>query len=476
MQCSTCGTPLPAGTGSPFCPNCGNPINPANPTSSITPQQEAYSLNNNAIPSMDFGPLQETSSVSSQAEPASPPVQPYQPQYPQYPQPSQQMYQTQPQRPQPIQQQHMIFGPGSPQVNAQTQTGVPPQQPQFPQPPLQAQQPSTVFGPQQGFLQVGLPPQQPGMFVPGQSYSGWVPPIQQPSGTFGQEQFFSPADIPLQQQPGMYPQGQFAQPMVPPLGQRRHSGLSTGIIVLLVVLVIVIIGGSGIVLYATVILPANRHSQANANPTIQVKTPVAQATTPITTTNPQDLYTQVISQTPTLYDPLTGQDSNNWQDLSTLKSCTFTGGALHLSGSSASCIGESTSFGDFAYQVKVTIIQGTLGGIAFRVDAINQKLYLFGISPDGLYALVYAAGSAGGLANEKLLASANSPAIVTGLNQQNTLTVIARGSSIYLYINKQYVTTLTDSSSTIGAIGMLAGSSAGGTSNVTYSDAQVWTL
>lgn len=264
--------------------------------------------------------------------------------------------------------------------------------------------------------------------------------------------------------------------MVPPLGQRRHSGLSTGIIVLLVVLVIVIIGGSGIVLYATVILPANRHSQANANPTIQVKTPVAQATTPITTTNPQDLYTQVISQTPTLYDPLTGQDSNNWQDLSTLKSCTFTGGALHLSGSSASCIGESTSFGDFAYQVKVTIIQGTLGGIAFRVDAINQKLYLFGISPDGLYALVYAAGSAGGLANEKLLASANSPAIVTGLNQQNTLTVIARGSSIYLYINKQYVTTLTDSSSTIGAIGMLAGSSAGGTSNVTYSDAQVWTL
>ena len=112
MQCSTCGTPLPAGTGSPFCPNCGNPINPANPTSSITPQQEAYSLNNNAIPSMDFGPLQETSSVSSQAEPASPPVQPYQPQYPQYPQPSQQMYQTQPQRPQPIQQQHMISWAG----------------------------------------------------------------------------------------------------------------------------------------------------------------------------------------------------------------------------------------------------------------------------------------------------------------------------------------------------------------------------
>ncbi len=460
MQCSTCGTLLPAGT--PSCPNCGNWMHPANPTSSITPQQGAYGQNNNAIPSMDFGPLQETSSVSSQAVPASPPVQPYQPQYPQ------QMYQPQPQ---PIQQQHMIFGPGSPQVNAQTQTGAAPQQPQYPQYP-QVPQLSTVFEPQQGYSQAGLPPQQPGMFVPGQSYSGTGPPPQQQTGTFGQEHFFSTTDIPHQQQPGMYPQSQFAQPMAPQLDLRRRSSLSTGIIVLLAVLIIAIIGGSGIILYATVILPASRNSQANTSPTTQAKTPLAQATTPITTTNPQDLYTQVISQTPTLNDPLTNQDANNWQDLSTLKSCTFTGGVLHLSGSSTNCIGESTSFSDFAYQVKMTIIQGTLGGIAFRVDAINQKLYLFAINPDGLYALIYAGGNAAGSANEKLLVSASSSAIVTGLNQQNTLTVIARGSSIYLYINKQYVTTLTDSSSTIGAIGMLAGT----TSNVTYSDAQVWTL
>jgi zinc-ribbon domain len=458
MQCSNCGTSLPAGT--PFCPNCGNRINPANPTPSITPQQGVSGLNNNAIPAMDFGPLQETSSVSPQAEPAAPPVQPYQPQ---------QMYQ---QQQQPIQQQHMIFGSGAPQVNPQTQAGVPPQQAQFPQPPpQQAQQPTTVFGPQQGYAQAGPPPQQAGMFLPGQSYSGWVPPTQQPSGTFGREQFFSTTDIPQQQQAGMYPQGQFAQPMAQPPGQRRRSGLSTGIIVLLVVLVIVIIGGSGIVLYATLILPASRNSQTNANPTVRAKTPIAQATTPITTTNPQDLYTQVISQTPTLNDPLTNQDSNNWQDLSTLKSCTFTGGTLHLNGSSASCIGESTNFGDFAYQVEVTIIQGTLGGVVFRVDAINQKLYFFGISPNGLYALIYDGGT-----NQKLLASATSSAIVTGLNQQNMLTVIARGSSLYLYINKQYVSTLTDSSSTIGAIGMLVGNSTGGTSDVTYSNAQVWTL
>ena len=280
----------------------------------------------------------------------------------------------------------------------------------------------------------------------------------------------------MPQQPGMFPQEQFAQPVAELPGQRRRSGPSIGIIILLVVLVIAIIGGGSIVLYTTVLLPAGRHAQTNATPTIQAKTPTPQATTPITTTNPQDLYTQVTSQTPTLNDPLTGQDNNNWQDLSTLKNCTFTGGALHISGASGSCIGEGTSFSNFAYQVKVTIIQGNLGGIAFRVDALDRKLYFFGIDPSGLYAVVYAGAGTSSTGNEKLLASASSSAITTGFNQQNTLMVIARGSSIFFYINSQYVTTITDSSITIGAIGMLAGNSTGSTSNVAFSDAEVWTL
>jgi hypothetical protein len=274
----------------------------------------------------------------------------------------------------------------------------------------------------------------------------------------------------------MYPQGYFAQPGSLLQPQRRSSGLSTGVIVLLVVLVIAIIGGGGILLYATVLLPASQHDRTNILSTTQAKTPSVQATASITTTSPQDLYTQVMSRTPTLNDPLTAQDANSWQDLSTLKSCTFTAGALHLHGTAGSCIGESTNFGDLAYQVKMTIIQGNVGGITFRFDAINRKFYYFAINPDGLYAVVYVGGGTSSTGNEKLLASATSTAIAVGFNQPNTLTVIARGSSIYIYINKQYITTLTDSSSTVGAIGMLGGNSAGSTSDVAFSDVQVWAL
>jgi hypothetical protein len=278
----------------------------------------------------------------------------------------------------------------------------------------------------------------------------------------------------MPQQQGMYPQGYFAQPASIPHQQHR-SGLSKGIIILLIVLVIAIIGGGSILLYATVLLPSSRHAQTNTPSTTQAKTPTVQATTAITTTNPQDLYTQIMSRTPTLNDPLAAQDANNWQDLSTLQNCTFSGGAIHLHGSAGSCIGEATSFSNFAYQVKVNIISGNIGGIAFRFDAINRKFYYFAISPDGLYAVFYIGGSSGSN-NEKLLASATSTAITTGLNQSNTLTVIARGSNINIYINKQYITTLTDSSITIGSIGMLGGNSAGNTSDVAFSDAQVWTL
>lgn len=440
MQCSYCGTPLPA--GSPFCPNCGRPTtpaNPTNPTSYSASYQGASNIRNEATPTMNFGPLQETSSVSPDVAPPSSPAQPYQSQ-----------------QPLSNQQPHMVFGSGSQQVYPQP--GVPPQQqPHPPNPQYQQypQQPPATFGSGQGYSQAGPPP-------------------QQQSSTFGQEQRYPAMNMPQQQ--GMYPQGYYAQPGNQPQQLRRRSSLSTGVIVLLVILVIAIIGGGGIVLYATVLLPASQHAQTNAKPATQTKTPSLQPTASITTTNPQDLYTQVISRTPTLNDPLTGQDANDWQNLSTLSSCTFTAGVLHLSGSAGSCIGESTNFGDFAYQVKMTIIKGDLGGIAFRVDAINRKLYFFTINPDGLYIVAFIGGGSTSSGNQKILAAANSSAITTGLNQQNTLTVIARSSSIFIYINTQYVTTLTDSSSTIGAIGMLSGSSSGGTSDVVFSDAQVWTL
>jgi|SRR5579859_1304881 len=71
---------------------------------------------------------------------------------------------------------------------------------------------------------------------------------------------------------------------------------------------------------------------------------------------------------------------------------------------------------------------------------------------------------------------ADSSAINTGLNQLNLLTVIARGSTFYLYVNKQYLTSVDDSASSIGAIGVFGENVSGGQVDMAFSEIQVWKL
>jgi hypothetical protein len=56
------------------------------------------------------------------------------------------------------------------------------------------------------------------------------------------------------------------------------------------------------------------------------------------------------------------------------------------------------------------------------------------------------------------------------------LTVIAHNQALFLYINGQYMTKVSDTLSRTGEIGMLAGNSTGGPTDVAFNDAQVWTL
>jgi hypothetical protein len=61
------------------------------------------------------------------------------------------------------------------------------------------------------------------------------------------------------------------------------------------------------------------------------------------------------------------------------------------------------------------------------------------------------------------------------LNQVNLLTVIARGSNIYLYVNNHYLTHVTDSKRLSGAVGVFARSDTTAT-NVQFSNAKIWNL
>src|SRR5581483_12386158 len=104
---------------------------------------------------------------------------------------------------------------------------------------------------------------------------------------------------------------------------------------------------------------------------------------------------------------------------------------------------ERGVFSDFAYQAQLTITRGDGGGLAFRLNSScgNSAYYAFGFDREGVYGLLVAPKPF------YLMLLHSSPAIATGLNRPNLLTVIARGKSIFLYINRHYVGSVTDATS-----------------------------
>jgi serine/threonine protein kinase len=294
---------------------------------------------------------------------------------------------------------------------------------------------------------------------------------------------------------------------------RRGQGFSINFAVLLTILVVLVIGGGGLLLYFTTVAPkihaitaewanptsthgavavqstatatqspnatstaaasqATATAQAKSTPTQAVATPTP-TPQPAPTPTPIPTPTQQASGGPTLNDPLTGQDANQWDVLTFAGGggCSFTNGAYQASmpqiGHFASCMARATNFSNFAYQVQMTILSGTStdgGGLIFRSNANEQ--YRFRVGADGSYDLVDPA---------QTLASGSSTAIKTGLNQTNVLKVVARGGNISLYVNGQFIVRVNDSSSSSGQIGVMAVGFTDPT-NVAFSNAEVWQL
>ncbi len=275
--------------------------------------------------------------------------------------------------------------------------------------------------------------------------------------------------------------------------------ISRGMTILLIALALLIIAGSGLVLYAAIIQPQQAHMQATAVAQTGVagtahaqatatqvvvdatNTANAQATAnaSATATALQSIYTTATSGTLALNDSLKNQSGANWElDTKTGGGgCAFTGGAYHSTmpqtGFFASCMAQATNFSNFALQVQMTILHGDRGGVIFRADNTNAKFYLFRIGQDGSYNLFKYVDNNGGNAID--LHSDSTTAMHTGLNQMNLLTVIARGSNIYIYINKQYVTSVSDSTYTSGQVGVFGEDHTNAT-DVAFSNIQVWKL
>ena len=188
-------------------------------------------------------------------------------------------------------------------------------------------------------------------------------------------------------------------------------------------------------------------------------------------------YAAVTNGTPVLFDALKTQDKNEW-DTGTWHhgdSCSFHDGAYHIKSVEQEyyswCIAEIPTFRDFAYQVQMKVMEGDGGGLVFRSDGKVGNYYYFHVGQDGSYGLSIFVAKGQPIDVVK----GTSSSIKAGLEQDNLLCVIVRGSDIAMYVNKQPVAEVIDTAYQAGQIGVVADEDNDMT-DVAYTDAQVWAL
>lgn len=156
-------------------------------------------------------------------------------------------------------------------------------------------------------------------------------------------------------------------------------------------------------------------------------------------------------------------------------SCTFIDNTYQVlefnTGRIYYCTETKVPVRDFALQVDMTIFSGDQGGIIFRLQ--GNRYYFFRVGQDGSYFLkMYTDGTTGaGL----VLVQGKSKIINTGLKKQNTLAIVARGSSFTLYINHTSVGTAQDTSYSQGSLGLVAEADTKAT-EVVFSNIKIWAL
>jgi Na+-transporting methylmalonyl-CoA/oxaloacetate decarboxylase gamma subunit len=281
-------------------------------------------------------------------------------------------------------------------------------------------------------------------------------------------------------------------PPPPPPSQRR--GNRTGLIIGVVVLVLVVVVG-GVLAVSHL---ASQASSSTATPTVApaqaAATAQAHATATAITALTATAQVQatatasVIAANPNLYTPGSGKlalidplsDNSKgyaWNaSTGTDGTCAFSGGAYHSSTPKTNffyvCTADATDFSNFAFEVQLKILQGDCGGMIFRADSNSGKLYFFEACQDGTYLFSRYMDYTGN--NVKDLAGGSSAAITTGLNQSNVIAVVAQGSTLSIYVNKQKIASASDSTFNHGQIGLFADSSSHPT-EVAFNNAKVWT-
>lgn len=177
-----------------------------------------------------------------------------------------------------------------------------------------------------------------------------------------------------------------------------------------------------------------------------------------------------------LYTPLSDEhNSIGWE---TGIHCTFRSGAYHVVSQNPRFFDHCSngiSYSDFTLEVEMTIVAGDQGGLLFRgADIDNNKYYLFQVSTTGIYALF---AYTGGDQTEELTRGV-ALNYERGLGQTNLLALVARGSSLTLYLNHEQVVQITDGRYRSGQLALLSVPLADGgqPTEVAYRNLKVWTF
>jgi hypothetical protein len=166
-----------------------------------------------------------------------------------------------------------------------------------------------------------------------------------------------------------------------------------------------------------------------------------------------------------LHELLTGNSTSGWDENS---ACTFATDGYHVISSvqvAHKCIAHNfDNLGDFTFQIQMSILNGTGGGLLFRVT--SSTAYYFRISNDGHYALLVCLGTD----CSRILVSSFS-SFYDSQRQPNVLGVVVKGMHIQLYVNGVPINSADDNGPLYGQIGLATE----GGSEVVFSDAKIWT-
>jgi hypothetical protein len=340
-----------------------------------------------------------------------------------------------------------------------------------PPPPGQSQGPAPDYGP---YTPGSTPPGQNPNYGPYNPYTP-NPPTPGPAVNPNYNPYdpYAPTVAGLGANADLNPYTPQAPPAPPPT-QPRPRGVSGRVILLVVLALVLVVGGIafGLVSYNT-----TQTNNANATATAQTNgTQTAQAHLTATAIASATTYaiqhTYPFSNNLKLDDPLTDNSKGfQWQENSY---CKFSGSAYHVLDPETNtynpCAAINTNFSDFTFEVEMSISKGDGGGLIFRGNSAKSQYYRIAIYTDGSYAIYVYVDTTG--TNARTLKSGS---IGQTLNATNTISVVARGQTITIYVNQTEITSVTDSTYTHGQIGFAAVDLTN-SADAVFTNAKVWQL